>query len=111
MTLTEFCLLAMTLFMAMITVALVFVVARLLPMLASLETLVKDATETTRQVNGMTAELTHVVQDLRQTQSRVNGLASVVLNQVEPPIHQAAAVISGVRAGLGALIKPRKQHQ
>lgn len=110
MTVTEYCLITIALFIAMNTVAMIVIVMRIVPLLNSLETLLIDAATTTKKANELTSELTHVAQDLRRTQARVTGVVSVALDQIEPPVHQAAALIAGVRAGLGALLGNRNRR-
>ena len=105
MTLTEFCLLTITIFMAAMTVSLIIVVTRVLPLLMSAQRLTEEITITTKKLDGSIVELTGILQEHRATQTRVNGILSLALDQVGPPLKQMAAILSGVRAGLGALTK------
>jgi hypothetical protein len=46
-----------------------------------------------------------IVGNLRRLETRLQSNVEVVLNQVEPPVRTAAAVLAGVRSGLSSLLR------
>jgi hypothetical protein len=71
---------------------------RVEPAIANLERISEHAARIAEQVEDM-------ARVARQVEGRVAGTAGVVLDQIEPPIRTLAAVIAGVRAGVGKLFE------
>jgi uncharacterized protein YoxC len=105
MTITEICLILITLCMLTLTTGVVIVVAKLLPLARSLETLTGEGRALVLRLQGVTGEVEGMVRDARQVEARAAGLVRGVLDRVEPPLQQLASVIGNVSSAVTALAR------
>jgi uncharacterized protein YoxC len=77
----------------------------------TLEVFLTDATRTSTEVRELVASLERVSDGTRgivarfeAVSDRAAAVSSVVLDQVEPPLRRAAAVVVGLKAGAGVLV-------
>lgn len=105
MTITEICLIVITLCMLALTTGVVIVVVKLLPLARSLETLTGEGRALVLRLQGVTAEVEGMVRDARQVEARAAGLVRGVLDRVEPPLQQLASVIGNVSNAVTALAR------
>ena len=78
----------------------------------SVRTSIAQAEVMTRQIQGLASSLETVVTPLKRTSTRVEqigdrvaDLANIVVNQVETPIRNTSALLTGVRTGARSLIQ------
>ena len=105
MTVTEICLVVIALCMLAITGGLVVLLMRLLPLARSVDALTQEGQSLVRRLHGVTGEIEAVVQDVRRVEERAMGVVRGVIDRIEPPLHQLAAVLTGVSAGIAALAR------
>ena len=75
------------------------------------ESLLATTHEIAEHANRIAARVEEMADDARRVEGRVAGTADQVLDQIEPPIRQVAALVAGVRAGLGRLLDRRSNSR
>jgi methyl-accepting chemotaxis protein len=77
------------------------------------EPVIAKTNEIAEHVNRIAARIQEMAEIARRVEGRVAGTADRVLDEIEPPIRQMAAVMAGVRAGVGRLFDRRagNHHQ
>src|SRR6185369_16377496 len=98
------------LIIAIVNVVLMSVVVvmllRVAKLLTTTENLVKEhGVPLIHKLHEVADDVKHMSRNARQVEERVTGAASKVIDQVEPPIRHAAAVLAGVRAGVGRIFE------
>jgi hypothetical protein len=96
------------LIIAIVNVVLMAVVVVMLLRVARLMTATEDLVRKhgvplIDKLHEVADDVKHMSREARQVEERVAGAASMVIDQVEPPIRHAAAVLAGVRAGVGRI--------
>jgi len=108
MSIAEVCLMIMATTAVAIAAIMATFVVRVTASLRRAETLSDEATRSLRRLTALIGSTTEVVADVARVERRVGRVANVLLDEVEPPLRQAAAVLSGVRAGWGAWVRSRR---
>ena len=103
MSLIETCLLIVAVSAAAVAVATLVALGRLLKLWASTNLLLGDLREVIGRLNTIAAELEQTTIATRDVRRRVTQTANRILDEVEPPVRQITAILSGIRVGLGAL--------
>jgi hypothetical protein len=62
------------------------------------------------KLNQVASDVKNISNDARRVEQRVSGVATMVIDQVEPPVRQFAALLAGVRAGVGRIFEARQAH-
>jgi hypothetical protein len=106
MTVIEVSILIVAIASVAFTAAAIIALVRLLRLWSRADLLLRDARETLRRLDVVAAELAESSRDAARVRRRVTSTANRLLDEVEPPIRQVAAILSGLRVGLGALFGP-----
>src|SRR5262245_41785867 len=86
--------------------AVVVLLLRVLKLLKTTEEVVREhGVPLIHKLHDVADNVQHMSREARQVEERVAGAASMVIDQVEPPIRHAAAVLAGVRAGVGRIFE------
>ena len=80
---------------------------RLRALMRKAEPLIEKSHEIAGHVNRIAARVEDMAEVARRVEGRVAGTADRMLDQIEPPIRQVAAVVAGVRAGVNRLFERR----
>jgi len=103
MTLTQVFLLVITLCVVTLTVGMMLLILRVLPLVRGLGALTEEGRALGRRLHDVTSELEAMVKDVRRVEERAAGVVRGVIDRVEPPLQQLTAVLSGVAAAIGAI--------
>lgn len=103
MTLVEFSLLTVAIASIVVCVSILLVARRLLPAISRFDRFMRRSNRTIRRVDRSARELEQIARDARVLEGRVSRSAHGLLDQVEPVLRAAGALLAGTRTGLGAL--------
>lgn len=109
MTLTEICLLTLTLTMVAAAGALIAIVLHLRLSVRMLEGLIRDSRESVRRIDEVGAELQAFMHRANRDYQAVSDVAGRVLGEVVLPARNVLSLIQGVRIGLGVLFRPGRR--
>lgn len=104
MSVTEICLILITLAALTVAAVVAFIATRVAPLIRRYEELAVAATQTTRQIDQLIEDVHVMARDARNVQSRVGNVAKEILNILEPSLHTVSAVVGGLRSGLTAFL-------
>lgn len=93
--------------------AMVMLVLRLKKMIDQVQGVVKDHAvpvidtvhRVADKVNAAAEQVQRMAGDVRHVEERLAGTANRVMDQIEPPVRQFAALLAGVRSGVGRLFE------
>lgn len=105
MTLTEICLLTLTVTMIASAGALIAIVLHLRLSVRLLEGLIRDSRESVRRIDEVGAELQDFMHRANRDYQVVSHVAGRVLGEVAQPARNVLALIRGVRAGFSVLVR------
>ena len=103
MTLVETCLLIVAIAASLVSVAAVIALTRLLSLWGTATLLLREMREVIGRLNTIAAEWEQTTFETRKVRRRITATANRLLDDVEPPIREFSAILSGIRVGLGAL--------
>jgi hypothetical protein len=104
MTVMEVSMLVIAVINVVLMIAIVVMLLRVRKLLTSAEDVIKQhGVPLIEKLNQVADDVKHISQDARRVEQRVAGAATKVIDQVEPPIRQFAALLAGVRAGVGKM--------
>ncbi len=87
-------------------VAVVILLVRLTSLLSLTQRVIREqGVPFLDKLNRVADDLSRVSVDFRRVGERVSGTATRVMNEVEPPIRQLAALLAGLRAGVGKMFE------
>lgn len=109
MTLTEICLLTLTLTMIASAGALIAIVLHLRVSVRMLEGLIRDSRASVQRIDEVGVELQELLHRANHDYRAVSEVAGRVLGEVVQPARNAVAVIRGIRTGLGVLFRPGRR--
>lgn len=109
MTLTEICLLTLTLTMIASAGALIAIVLHLRVSVRMLEGLIRDSRESVRRIDDVGTELQELLHRANRDYQVVSDVAGRVLGEVVQPTRNVVALIRGIRTGLGVLFRPARR--
>lgn len=104
--------------MLMIAIINVVLMGVVVAMLLRVKRLVDDAEGIVKQhgipliekLNGVAEDVRTISKNVRAVEQRVSAITSRVIDQVEPPVRHFAALLAGVRAGVGRLFVAGQQE-
>jgi hypothetical protein len=97
------CLVVIALSMLAIMVGVFVAVARLRRATDQVEDLVQRGIPAVHHVTDVARHVSEMVEDVRFVELRVAGTTARIVNQIDVPIRQLAALLAGVRAAAGKL--------
>jgi hypothetical protein len=103
MTLTQVFLLVITLCVVTLTIGVMMLILRLLPLVRGLGSLTEEGRALGRRLHDVTGELETMVRDVRRVEERAAGVVRGVIDRVEPPLQQLTAVLAGVASAISAI--------
>ncbi len=113
MTLLEISIVAIAIVNVALLAAMIVLVMRLRTTLDVVQSVVKDHAvpvidtvhRVADKVNGVAEQVQRMAGDVRNVEQRVAGTAHRVMDEIEPPVRQIAALLAGVRSGVGRLFE------
>lgn len=106
MTLTEMCLVILTVTMMAVVAGLVAIVLHLRTSVRMLEGLIHDSRESVRRIDDVGAELQGLLQHVNRDYQSVSGVAGRLLGEVVQPAMSVVTLIRAVRTGFRVLLRP-----
>lgn len=104
MTIMEISILVIAIINVVLMIAMVMMLLRVKNLLTSAEDVVKrHGVPLIEKLNAVADDVKNISRDARQVEQRLAGAASKVMDQVEPPIRHFAALLAGMRAGVGKI--------
>jgi hypothetical protein len=86
-----------------VVIAMLLRVKRLIDQAEGIAT--QHAVPLIERLNAVAEDVKNIADDARRVEQRVTALTSRMIDQVEPPVRALAAVVAGVRAGVGRLFE------
>jgi hypothetical protein len=103
MTLMEVLVAVIALSAIVTTVCIVLIAKHTLPLARRGRVVLHRSDRTLRRLNRVAGDLEYVSHDFRVMEARVARTAHALLDQIDPPLRVLSAVLTGTRAGIGAL--------
>jgi len=111
MTVMEISMLAIAVINVVMMLVIVVLLLRVKTMLNGAERVVMEqGVPLIEKLNQVASDVKNISNDARRVEQRVSGVATMVIDQVEPPVRQFAAVLAGVRAGVEKMFESRQAH-